>query len=97
MRYAEIVTEKCWKGYEKKGMKTCSEKRVQSGVKKEDIKVGADGNLILLKARRKLKKNGSKDKWVRFGPDGKIPEAIVQEVHQRRKNQMPTQEVKHTH
>jgi len=33
----EILTEKCWKGYEKKGMKTMFGKRVPNCVKKEDI------------------------------------------------------------
>jgi len=37
MKYIEIITEKCWKGYEKKGMKTLFGKRVPNCVKKEDV------------------------------------------------------------
>ena len=37
MLIEEILTEKCWKGYEKKGMKTMFGKRVPNCVKKEDI------------------------------------------------------------
>tara|TARA_B100001057_G_C22752206_1_gene912269 strand:+ start:495 stop:1343 length:849 start_codon:yes stop_codon:yes gene_type:complete len=33
----EILTEKCWKGYEKKGMKTMFGKRVPNCVKNEDV------------------------------------------------------------
>jgi len=33
----EILTEKCWKGYKKDGMKTMFGKRVPNCVKKEDI------------------------------------------------------------
>ena len=72
MRYAEIVTEKCWKGYEKKGMKTMFGKRVPNCVKKEDIKVGADGNLIFAEGLDENLKKWFKDKWVRMGPGGKI-------------------------
>ena len=35
MRIQDILTEKCWKGYEKKGMKTMFGKRVPNCVKKE--------------------------------------------------------------
>ena len=35
MRIEDILTEKCWKGYEKKGMKTMFGKRVPNCVKKE--------------------------------------------------------------
>jgi len=37
MRYTDIITEKCWKGYTKKGMKTMFGKRVPNCVKKEDV------------------------------------------------------------
>ena len=37
MRIEDILTEKCWKGYEKKGMKTMFGKRVPNCVKKEDV------------------------------------------------------------
>ena len=35
MKIEDILTEKCWKGYEKKGMKTMFGKRVPDCVKKE--------------------------------------------------------------
>ena len=38
MLIEEILTEKCWKGYEKKGMKTMFGKRYPNCVKKEDYK-----------------------------------------------------------
>ena len=37
MLIEEILTEKCWKGYEKKGMKTMFGKRVPNCVKREDV------------------------------------------------------------
>ena len=37
MLIEEIITEKCWKGYKKDGMKTMFGKRVPNCVKKEDI------------------------------------------------------------
>jgi len=37
MLIEEIITEKCWKGYEKKGMKTMFGKRVPNCVKNEDV------------------------------------------------------------
>ena len=37
MKIHELLTEKCWDGYEKKGMKTMFGKRVPNCVKKEDI------------------------------------------------------------
>ena len=37
MFISEILTEKCWKGYEKKGMKTMFGKRVPNCVKREDV------------------------------------------------------------
>ena len=36
MKIHELLTEKCWDGYEKKGMKTMFGKRVPNCVKKED-------------------------------------------------------------
>ena len=57
----EILTEKCWKGYEKKGMKTMFGKRVPNCVKKEEVEL----------AKEDLRK-WFKDKWVRMGPGGKI-------------------------
>lgn len=61
MKIKEILEgTRCWKGYEKKGMKTMYGKRVPNCVKKEDVDI--DENL----------KKWFKEKWVRFGPDGKI-------------------------
>ena len=41
----EILSEKCWSGYEKKGMKTMFGKRYPNCVKKEDVTIeDADGN-----------------------------------------------------
>jgi hypothetical protein len=37
MRITDVITEKCWKGYEKRGMKTMFGKRVPNCVKKEDV------------------------------------------------------------
>ena len=39
MQIQEILTEKCWKGYTKKGMKTHFGKRVPNCVKNEDFEV----------------------------------------------------------
>ena len=43
------ITEgtRCWKGYEKKGMKTMFGKRVPNCVKKEDIQISTDGELTV--------------------------------------------------
>ncbi len=38
----EILTEKCWKGYKKKGMKTMFGKRVPNCVKNEEVEVQED-------------------------------------------------------
>ena len=35
----EVLDEKCWKGYEKKGMKTMFGKRYPNCVKKEEVEV----------------------------------------------------------
>jgi len=73
MRWAEIEEgTRCWKGYEKKGMKTMFGKRVPNCVKKEDIQISTDGELIFAEGLDENLKNWFKEKWVRFGPDGKI-------------------------
>ena len=59
MRYREIL-EACWKGYHKEGMKTMFGKRVPNCVKNTNEELEED-----------LRK-WFKEKWVRFGPDGKI-------------------------
>ena len=73
MRITEIITEKCWKGYEKKGMKMLFGKRVPNCVKKEDIDICVNcGDLMFNESLDENLKKWFKDKWVRFGPDGKI-------------------------
>jgi hypothetical protein len=73
MRITEIITEKCWKGYEKKGMKMLFGKRVPNCVKKEDIDICINcGDLVFNESLDENLKKWFKDKWVRFGPDGKI-------------------------
>ena len=39
----EVIDEKCWKGYEKKGMKTMFGKRYPNCVKKEEIEQVKEG------------------------------------------------------
>ena len=73
MRITEIITEKCWKDYEKKGMKMLFGKRVPNCVKKEDIDICVNcGDLVFNESIDENLKKWFKDKWVRFGPDGKI-------------------------
>ena len=75
MRAKDIITEKCWPGYEKKGMKTHFGKRVPNCVKKESVdavSLDENGNLIFEDGVSEDLKKWFKEKWVRFGPDGKI-------------------------
>jgi hypothetical protein len=75
MRAKDIITEKCWPGYEKKGMKTMFGKRVPNCVKKESldgISIGQNGELVFEDTVSEDLKKWFKEKWVRFGPDGKI-------------------------
>jgi hypothetical protein len=73
MKITEIITEKCWKGYEKKGMKMLFGKRVPNCVKKEDIDFCVNcGDLVFNESLDENLKKWFKQKWVRFGPDGKI-------------------------
>ena len=73
MRITEIITEKCWKGYEKKGMKMLFGKRVPNCVKKEDIDICVNcGDLVFNESLDENLKKWFKQKWVRFGPDGQI-------------------------
>ena len=70
-----IVDEgtRCWKGYEKKGMKTMFGKRVPNCVKKEHVDYCVNcGNLLFSEEVNEDLRKWFKDKWVRFGPDGKI-------------------------
>ena len=73
----EILPEgtRCWKGYEKKGMKTMFGKRVPNCVKREHlegIRVGSNGDLVFSEDITEDLRKWFKDKWVRFGPDGKV-------------------------
>jgi len=75
MRAQEFIAEgtRCWKGYEKKGMKTMFGKRVPNCVKKEHIDFCINcGQLMFAESLNENLKKWFKDKWVRFGPDGKI-------------------------
>jgi len=64
---------RCWKGYEKKGMKTMFGKRVPNCVKREHIDFCVNcHNLILDESLDENLKKWFKDKWVRMGPGGKI-------------------------
>ena len=59
MRYQEIL-EACWKGYRQAGMKKKGDRQVPNCVPVSEQEMEED-----------LKK-WFKEKWVRFGPDGKI-------------------------
>lgn len=59
MRYRQIL-EACWDGYQQQGMKKKGDRRVPNCVKMSEQELEED-----------LKK-WFKEKWVRFGPDGKI-------------------------
>lgn len=51
----EVIDEKCWKGYEKKGMKTMFGKRYPNCVKKEETEVAKEGVLdAALKTDKKM-------------------------------------------
>lgn len=57
MRYREIV-EKCWQGYVQRGMKPKGSRMVP--------------NCVPVKEMEEDLKKWFRQKWVRFGPDGKI-------------------------
>lgn len=59
MRYRQIL-EACWDGYQQRGMKKKGDRRVPNCVPMSEQELEED-----------LKK-WFKEKWVRFGPDGKI-------------------------
>jgi len=59
MRYREIL-ESCWDGYQQRGMKKKGDRMVPNCVKMSEQELEED-----------LKK-WFREKWVRFGPDGKI-------------------------
>ena len=65
--------QRCWKGYEKKGTKIMFGKRVNNCVKKEDVDFCVRcGELVLSETLNEDLKKWFKQKWVRFGPKGKI-------------------------
>ena len=74
MRIIEVTEgTRCWKGYTKKGMKTMFGKRVPNCVKNEDVDFCVNcGGLVFSESLDENLKKWFKDKWVRFGPDGKI-------------------------
>ena len=59
MRRREIL-EACWKGYQQRGMKQKGDRQVPNCVRMSEQELEED-----------LKK-WFKEKWVRFGPDGKV-------------------------
>ena len=59
MRYREII-EACWKGYRQQGMKKKGDRMVPNCVAMTEAEL--EENL----------RDWFKQKWVRFGPDGKI-------------------------
>ena len=66
----------CWDGWKQVGMKMKNGKRVPNCVKKEDLE-GIDycvncGDILFAEALDENLKKWFKEKWVRFGPDGKI-------------------------
>ena len=74
MKIIEILEgTRCWKGYEKKGMKTMFGKRVPNCVKREHVDFCVNCySLILDESLDENLKKWFKDKWVRMGPGGKI-------------------------
>lgn len=59
MKYRELL-EACWQGYQQQGMKKKGDRKVPNCVKMSESELEED-----------LKK-WFREKWVRFGPDGKI-------------------------
>ena len=74
MKVNEILEgQRCWKGYEKKGTKIMFGKRVNNCVKREHVDFCVNcGELVFAENLNENLKKWFKDKWVRFGPDGKI-------------------------
>ena len=74
MKVNEVVEgTRCWKGYEKKGMKTMFGKRVPNCGKREHVDFCVNCyDLILDESLDENLKKWFKDKWVRMGPGGKI-------------------------
>ena len=74
MKVNEILEgQRCWKGYEKKGTKIMFGKRVNNCVKREHVDFCVNcHSLVLHESLDENLKKWFKDKWVRFGPKGKI-------------------------
>lgn len=69
------ITEgtRCWKGYMRKGFKTMFGKRVPNCVKREHVDYCVNcGELVFSEEVNEDLKKWFKQKWKRFGPDGKI-------------------------
>lgn len=75
MRHREIL-EACWKGYHKEGMKTMFGKRYPNCVKNKKTNEGIvqelDCSPMSEQELEEDLKKWFREKWVRFGPDGKI-------------------------
>ena len=75
MKYRELL-EACWKGYHKEGMKTMFGKRYPNCVKNKKTSEGIVQELNCSPmSEQELEEDLKKwfqEKWVRFGPDGKI-------------------------
>jgi hypothetical protein len=66
MRYREIL-EACWTGYRQQGMKKKGSRMVPNCVP-----VSEEENTMSTQELEENLRDWFKDKWVRFGPDGKI-------------------------
>ena len=75
MRYRELL-EACWKGYHKEGMKTMFGKRYPNCVKNKKTNEGVvqeyDCSPMSNQDLEEDLRKWFREKWVRFGPDGKI-------------------------
>ena len=87
MKVSEVISEawqghkKCWNGTKKDGFKVDKGMRVPNCIRsekrwstsyKEAVSVGADGELVFEVGVSEDLRKWFKEKWVRFGPDGKI-------------------------
>lgn len=73
MKHRELL-EACWKGYHKEGMKTMFGKRYPNCVKNKKTTEDAapDCSVMTESELEEDLRKWFKEKWVRFGPDGKI-------------------------
>tara|TARA_B100001057_G_scaffold216019_1_gene216259 strand:+ start:3819 stop:4208 length:390 start_codon:yes stop_codon:yes gene_type:complete len=74
MRWSEVIEgTRCWKGYKRKGFKTMFGKRVPNCVKNEHVDYCVNcGDLVFSEEVNEDLRKWFKQKWVRFGPDGKV-------------------------